>query len=338
MNAKEIVVIPELEQFFSPLSKEVYQRLEHDVLKNGFINKVILWKEKNAMIDGFNRLKIAIDHNLELDVVFMSFSDISKVKEWMYGNQLTRRNATKKGRQYAHSKIDTSQLSMFPDQIDRISELLGDNIKHMVLRDEIKGLTFKDISNLAKLEDEEVLRIFEKIKNDNTISFKRAKDILKKSVGTKLKPFQVDHAKKTALTGNSFQSYVSTHQHIVKVHASKPFSNIEWLKVYIEELIQLNETAWQKNIKDQFIDFESKHEMTVFDAYKVYIDNNLGDTSKLTFQLLLDLYSFWQLTESTIKIREDIVKEIKRLYTKWKEIPERVRDQLPTQIKVVINE
>lgn len=94
--SKEPVVLPELENFITPLSKESYAQLEENILSEGIREPLIVWinGDQEILIDGHNRFQIAKTHNIPYKKARKSFKGLEEAKKWMIQNQLGRRNLT----------------------------------------------------------------------------------------------------------------------------------------------------------------------------------------------------------------------------------------------------
>ena len=92
---KTLEILPELRDLIDLPSETEQKELEKSILREGIRDKIVVWLEKNAIIDGHNRYRIAKAHNVEFDIQPLSFSNIEDVKDWMISNQLARRNLTK---------------------------------------------------------------------------------------------------------------------------------------------------------------------------------------------------------------------------------------------------
>jgi hypothetical protein len=87
-------IIDELRDLLNDLDDRSAAELEKSIKADGVRDPLVIWKEKNAIIDGHNRLKIIKKLNLPYTTKEMSFESIDLVKEWMIRNQLGRRNLT----------------------------------------------------------------------------------------------------------------------------------------------------------------------------------------------------------------------------------------------------
>jgi ParB-like nuclease domain len=105
---KEFIIMDELRDFISPLSKEELEGLEQDIIKDGISDPLIIWETttevaglKNAetktvyvLIDGHNRYRISQKYNLDFRIILRNYKDVQEVKDSMLNKQLNRRNLT----------------------------------------------------------------------------------------------------------------------------------------------------------------------------------------------------------------------------------------------------
>jgi ParB-like chromosome segregation protein Spo0J len=96
----ELKVIEELKGLLPVLAEEARRELKTSIEAEGIRDPLIVWKEENAIVDGFNRFEIAKELSLVPDVRYHSFPDIHEAKKWMLRNQLGRRNLTPDERAY----------------------------------------------------------------------------------------------------------------------------------------------------------------------------------------------------------------------------------------------
>lgn len=93
---KDVQVLPELESFITPLSRDAYAQLRENILEEGIREPLIVWVngDQEILVDGHNRFRIAKDHDLPYKKARKGFKSIEEVKKWMIQNQLGRRNLT----------------------------------------------------------------------------------------------------------------------------------------------------------------------------------------------------------------------------------------------------
>ena len=105
---KEFIIMDELRDFISPLSKEESEGLEQDIMKDGISDPLIIWETTSevmglenskaktvyVLIDGHNRYRISQKYNLDFRIILRNYKDIQEVKDSMLNKQLNRRNLT----------------------------------------------------------------------------------------------------------------------------------------------------------------------------------------------------------------------------------------------------
>jgi ParB-like chromosome segregation protein Spo0J len=89
---RELCIDPEFLALIPPLSATERQGLEASILAEGCREPLIVWEEKNILVDGHNRYEICTAHGIGFQVVTRSFPDRASVMDWMIDNQLSRRN------------------------------------------------------------------------------------------------------------------------------------------------------------------------------------------------------------------------------------------------------
>lgn len=99
-----VTIDPELQSLIPPLSSDEKIGLESDIKKHGCKDSLVLWND--TIIDGHNRYEICTRNNLPFKTV--DFSQKLKTRDdvidWMYSNQLSRRNLTDESRTYLIGK------------------------------------------------------------------------------------------------------------------------------------------------------------------------------------------------------------------------------------------
>lgn len=85
---------PEFRDKIPPLTEEEYRQLEENILKDGRIREpIVIWN--GTIIDGHNRWRVVQSHpKIPYEILEKHFSDKWEAFEWMYRNQLGRRNLT----------------------------------------------------------------------------------------------------------------------------------------------------------------------------------------------------------------------------------------------------
>lgn len=108
---KNLLIDEEFKKLIPPLSKDEFKLLEINLLKDGCINPICIWK--GVIIDGHNRYEICQKHHLTFSVREFSFEEREEVKDWICANQLGRRNISKETRKYLIGKRYEMEKSLF---------------------------------------------------------------------------------------------------------------------------------------------------------------------------------------------------------------------------------
>jgi hypothetical protein len=87
-----ITIDEEFKSLIPPLSDLERLQLEENLEKDGCKDPLIIWKGKGILIDGYNRHEICERLSLEYSIREIVLADRDAVKQWMYRNQLGRRN------------------------------------------------------------------------------------------------------------------------------------------------------------------------------------------------------------------------------------------------------
>lgn len=116
-EGKHPSVLPELRDLLDDLSTDSQKILEKSILAEGIRDALTVWKEKNAIIDGHNRLTIAKKHNLPYKIEEKSFPDVEAVRSWMIENQLGRRNLAPERFTYFLGTLYNKQKQNEPGQV-----------------------------------------------------------------------------------------------------------------------------------------------------------------------------------------------------------------------------
>ena len=85
-----MIIDKEFAELIPPLSEEEYRGLEESILNEGCRDALVVWND--TLIDGHNRYKICMEHNIAFQTVRREFADRNAAMLWMIRNQLGRRN------------------------------------------------------------------------------------------------------------------------------------------------------------------------------------------------------------------------------------------------------
>jgi len=91
-----ITIDPEFQALIPPLSKDEYEQLEQNILRDGIRDPLVVWPQEDGtdiLIDGHNRWSIARRHQqLFVNYKQIHFEDRKEAKRWIILNQFGRRN------------------------------------------------------------------------------------------------------------------------------------------------------------------------------------------------------------------------------------------------------
>lgn len=89
-------VDPEFKVLLPALTPDQREGLERLILSSdsGIHNPLVVWKETGLLLDGHNRLEIALKHEIPFTTRTESFPSREAAIEWIFANQRDRRNLT----------------------------------------------------------------------------------------------------------------------------------------------------------------------------------------------------------------------------------------------------
>ena len=93
---------PEFQNLISALSDKEYELLEQNILGDGCREPISIWNE--VILDGHNRYKICMQHNIHFNVVQINITSRQDAIAWICANQLGRRNISDETRKYLIGK------------------------------------------------------------------------------------------------------------------------------------------------------------------------------------------------------------------------------------------
>lgn len=132
---------PEFQSKIPPLTEAEYTQLEENILEIGEVREpIIVWN--GTIVDGHNRYAIIMKHP-EVKWTFreMSFRDKWEAFDWMYKNQLGRRNLTEQQKDYLIGKrYEAQKHTGAPIGNQNATKQGGQNVQ-VVSRREIKDGT-----------------------------------------------------------------------------------------------------------------------------------------------------------------------------------------------------
>ena len=104
-NVPELVIDPEFESYVPPLTQEEFDLLEENILcMHRVMEPIIVWN-RNIIVDGHNRYRIARKHpEIPFDTVALGVDTREEVLDWICRMQLGRRNLTSEQRKFLIGK------------------------------------------------------------------------------------------------------------------------------------------------------------------------------------------------------------------------------------------
>jgi len=295
----QLEIVKELKELIPPLSKDEYSALESNCIQYGIREPISVWG--NKIIDGHNRYQIAADHNLGFTTKSYDFNNIEEAKEWMRLNQLGRRNASwilktyLKGKSKRNQKTNYTQHSLFADDIDVISEVIGFQETNKLLRGDFKGITESDIHKIAQKEESEIYKVFEPLINEKVVNLQASKAHIKKAQEKTLKEWEQRMQVLIHQGHSSFDAYVESKKHIIKVKASKYWSDPTWASGVVELFEANPQTKYQETISQKSQAFQEKSDIKPFTAFSLYVTNSKTGDVINSINILEDLFYFMEL-------------------------------------------
>lgn len=130
----KIRIDSELQGLIPPLTKEEYQQLEKNIIRDGCHDPLVIWDD--TIVDGHNRYAICTEYNLPFQTFSINFESKEAAADWIDTNQLGRRNLSPdqmsllRGRRYnrlkkaAHGRIDRD-FSGTQNEVPKTAEKLA---------------------------------------------------------------------------------------------------------------------------------------------------------------------------------------------------------------------
>jgi hypothetical protein len=107
-----LVIDEEFKNILPPLSEAEHVALEENITEWGSArDPIMVWKEESIIIDGHHRYSVCEAYNLPYEVKFISFGSRGSAIDWVFQNQLGRRNLTPQRLKYLQGKIAERILS-----------------------------------------------------------------------------------------------------------------------------------------------------------------------------------------------------------------------------------
>ena len=187
------------------LSQEERQQLEQNIIDHGGArDPLIVWQEKNILVDGHNRYEICTRLNLPYEIKAVSFDSREKVCDWIDANQLGRRNLSPDafrlllGRRYNRMKKTETN----PNGRNQHSEAGGQFVHQPKTAERIAaehGVDEKTVRRAGKFAEEvEQTPELQQAINDRVPVAKITREIKRKSIIEDLESIEKKTSKKLA--------------------------------------------------------------------------------------------------------------------------------------------
>lgn len=88
----ELKILDDFKYLIKPLPKEQRDSLRDNIKKYGLREPLVVWREKNILVDGHNRYDICQELGIKPEITHYSFSDENEAKMFIIENQIIRRN------------------------------------------------------------------------------------------------------------------------------------------------------------------------------------------------------------------------------------------------------
>ncbi len=133
----DLLVDPEFKTLIPPLDPNELKDLEKSILKEGCRDALVVWKEANTLLDGYNRLEICQRVGKPYQIKPISLPDRDTAKIWIINNQFARRNlspyqrsvlALKRGEIYREMARRNQLSGLKQYQGDTVSPTLGKRV------------------------------------------------------------------------------------------------------------------------------------------------------------------------------------------------------------------
>lgn len=95
---------PEIAALLPAQTPEELEKLEASLLRNGCLDKLVVWKEHGIVLDGHTRLRLCAKHDIPYDVVEVSLVSREAALQFVINQQLARRNLTDERKSYLRGK------------------------------------------------------------------------------------------------------------------------------------------------------------------------------------------------------------------------------------------
>ncbi len=300
---KSIVIDRELQEWISPLSIDEYAQLKQNILQNGCLDKLLVWKksaQEYILVDGHNRYQICKDLGINFQIAILEFPDKEAAKLFMLTHQMGRRNLTTEQLSYLRGKRYEQEKAV-------ISNSLGINQSNLVKgQNVLQPKAEKNNGNLVKGQN-----VLQPKTEENNSNLVEGQNVLQPKTTTAEKLAQEYH-----VSDKTIQRDYEFAKGLDKVGVSNPelkqailSGTVKVKKEVLQTLskIEINEAI--ENVEDLLKMTNPKVVNTVIDVPTKELKEALKKTQKQVFvvvkgQWLIDnnLGSYWQKVRKINKV------------------------------------
>ncbi len=126
----EIVVRDDFRDLIPPLSEAELEQLHRSLdAKGRAVDALVVWKDKNILLDGHNRKAYCDAKGYRYEVRYEYIVDDNEARNWIILNQLGRRNLAPKAASHLRGKLYNGAKKEVPNQqgVNQHSEVRGQN-------------------------------------------------------------------------------------------------------------------------------------------------------------------------------------------------------------------
>jgi len=125
----DIKIDPEFRDFLPALSKDEKDGLEKNLVHNGCIHPLVVWKETGILIDGHNRYEICNKRGIRFPITEIPFKDKFEALFFISNLQHDRRNMNKWNIFMMLTKLETVLSKQTSDRVSEIAKLIHKGAK-----------------------------------------------------------------------------------------------------------------------------------------------------------------------------------------------------------------
>jgi DNA-binding XRE family transcriptional regulator len=152
----------DFKRLIPPLSKEEYDLLKKNILKDGCRDAIVVWTEtltngergRTMILDGHNRYEICEKNKIESSIMELKLKSMDEAKIWVIQNQLGRRNLT----DYQKGKLALELKTMIQEKAKEKQKKGGER-KVSQKSDEASMRTDEELAKLAGVSHDTIHKI-----------------------------------------------------------------------------------------------------------------------------------------------------------------------------------